>query len=328
MSVRRVLRVVPFVALAAIGVGGPASTAASTASGLITTVDPTRAVFKLHDSAGHSMDTLKVVSDPTKTGRFLGVYHWASSTDGFDVGVATSTDLRTWTYRRTIDTRASQPYLAFSPKNGPVLADEGYQPSHLRFRYWTSVSKLLGSAAPYLTFDAPKTLSSCAEGTPDIRSISYASSTSVITKGSTITVGHHYYANCQTDREAVGVLTNFKNWTTQAQPAIDDRLTAAGAVGKHGDRDTFSDNGEPYTLYEGAISATSGPGDWRNFLDDGTTATEVDPGTPGGSTAFANPSTTVATVNGTRSLIITEFIPSEGAGSGEAGELIYWNPLS
>jgi hypothetical protein len=187
---------------------------------------------------------------------------------------------------------------------------------------------MLGTAAPYKTFDAPKTLSTCAEGTPSILSVTYAKSTSTITSGSTIVVAHHYYANCQTDREAQGTLTNFKTWKTAPLSAVDDRLTAAGALGKHGDRDQFSIGGHSYQLYEGAVTTTSAMADWRNFLDDGTAAQQVSPHTAGGSTAFANPATTVATVGGVQSLIVTEFIPNSGAARGEGGELIYWNPIA
>jgi hypothetical protein len=310
--------------------GGSARTAGPDA--LIESVSPARSVYGLHDSAGHTMDTLKVVTDPTTPGRFLGVYHWLSS-GTYNVGVATSTDLRTWTYKRTVDTSASQPALAFSPapKNGPILADEASSSSHLRFKYWTTVSGFLGTTAAYKTYDAPKTLSSCAEGTPDIRAVTYASSTSTISSGSTITVGHHYFANCDTDREAVGTLTNFGTWKTAAAPATDDALTAAGAPGKHGDRDAFSYGGRTWQLFEGSVNtdkASFTMGDWRNFLYDGTAARQLSVRTAGGSTSFANPSTTVATVDGVPSLIVTQFLPSQGAAPGESGELIYWNPLT
>lgn len=328
MTVRRLIWAVSLAVLVLLGVVAAVAPRPSTVSTLITTVDPGRAVFGLHDSAGHSMDTLDVVPDPTHAGRFLGVYHWSDPADGYDVGVATSTDLRRWTYRRTLDTQASQPSLAFSPDDEPVLADEGYRPTHLRFLAWPGVREMLGTAAPSLTVDAARTLSSCAEGTPDIRAITFAGPASTITHGSTIVVGHHYYAGCRTDREAVGVLRNFRSWSTQPEPAVDDRLTAAGAIGKHGDRDTFRDHGQVYTVYEGAITAASAPSDWRIFLDDGPTAAETDPRTPGGSTAFANPTATVASVAGTRCLIVTVFIPETGAAGGEAGELLYWNPLS
>jgi hypothetical protein len=273
------------------------------------------------------MDTVKIVADPSTKGRYLAVYHWRAGSL-FSVGVATSTDLRHWTYARTLDTAASQPYLAFSPEKGPILAVEGQSPSHLRFYYWTSVAGMIGTAAPYKRFDAPKTLSTCSEGTPDVRAVSYKSSSSTITNGSVITVGHHFYANCQTDREAVGTLTNFAKWSTSATPAVDQELLNAGALGKHGDRDQFTYQGRQWQLYEGAVTAVSAMGDWRNFLSDGTQSRQLTIHTARGSTAFANPSVSVlADPSGIPSLLVTEFIPSEGAATGESGELIYWQPL-
>ena len=204
----------------------PLTTHAETPAGpdsLIETVSPARSVMGLHDSAGHSMDTLKVVSDPTTPGRFLGVYHWSTS-GTFDVGVATCyrpADLDLPEDGRHLGVPAG-PGVLPAPKNGPILVDEESTTSHLRFKYWTSVSAFLGTTGAYKTYDAPKTLSNCAEGTPDIRSVKYASSTSTITSGSTITVGHHYSANCDTDRQAVGTLTDFGNWKTAAAPATDD----------------------------------------------------------------------------------------------------------
>lgn len=325
---RRFLAVLAIGALATTGcMAASASALPASPAALIETV-PANAVYGLHDSAGHTMDTVKVVADPTTAGRYLAVYHWQSGST-FDVGVATSTNLTTWTYKRTLDTAASQPYLAFSPapKNGPIVADEAYGNSHLRFTYWTTVSGFLGTGAPYTTFDAPRTLSSCAEGTPAITAVHYASSSSTITSGSTITVTHHYFSNCQTDREASGTLTNFKTWTTAALPAVDTALVNAGAVGKHGDRDTFAYAGQNWTLYEGQDSTAMTEADWRPYLYDGTTATQMNVHTKGGSTAFANPAVTDLTISGVPSLLVTLFIPSEGAAKDESGELLYWQPI-
>ena len=270
------------------------------------------------------MDTAKVVADPTTAGRYLAVYHWLNGTT-FNVGVATSTDLRTWTYKRTLDTAGSQPTLAFSPapKNGPILALEGQPDDNLRFRYWTTVSGMLGTGAPYISYDAPKTLSTCAEGTPEIRSVAYDSASSVINSGSTITVAHHYFADCQIDREAVGTLRNFKTWTTAADAPVDQALTDAGATGKHGDRDSFTYDGASYRLYEGTAGANA-MADWRTYLYDGTTATKLNIRTAGGSQAFANPSTTnITDPAGHPALLVSMFLPSEVAAPGEAGQLLY-----
>lgn len=293
---------------------------------LITHVDPARSVFHLHDTAGNTMDTLKVVQDPTTAGRYLGVYHTYNGSTYLS-SIATSTDLRTWTFRRTFDTSASQPYLAFGPNNEPVIAVEAFTNAHLRFYYWSTVAGLLGIAAPVQQFDAARTLSSCAEGTPDIRGIGGGSTVAT----STIFVGHHYFQNCQTDREALGGLQNFSTWSTAVKNDIDTAMTNAGAPGKHGDRDHFTVGGADYLLLEGSINSTPATFDfskWRNYIYDGDTATELDPQTPGHSTAFANPSATVLNdPNGTPSLLVTQFIPSSGAGANESGELLYWNPL-
>jgi hypothetical protein len=305
-----------------------AEAAGTSPAPLIENVPAATSVYGLHDSAGHTMDTLKVVEDPTTPGRYLGVYHWLEGSM-FKVGIATSTDLRTWTYRRTLDDAGSQPTLAFSP-NGPILALEGKPNDNLRFRYWTSVANMLGTAAPYRSFDAPKTLSPCAEGTPDIRSVKYASDSSVIDSGSTIVVGHHYFQNCDTDRQAVGTLTNFGTWTTSAQPELDQKLTDAGAVGKHGDRDRFTYDGGNWILFEGGITVESTMGDWENFLysEASGTVTRLDVKTKGGSAVAANPSVTVLKdPAGVPSLLVSQFIASEGAAPGEGGQLLYWQPL-
>lgn len=295
---------------------------------LIENVPAATSVYQAHDSAGHTMDTAKIVADPSTKGRYLAVYHWLSGSS-FNVGVATSTDLRHWAYTRTLDTAASQPYLAFTPRGAPILAVEGQSPSHLRFYYWTTVTGMIGTAAPYRVFDAPTTLTSCAEGTPDVRAVSYKSASSTITNGSTITVGLHYYANCDTDREAVGTLSDFNSWSTSAAPTVDQQLLNAGASGKHGDRDTFVYQGRRWTLYEGAVTAASAMGDWREFLSTGTKSRQLTIRTAKASTAFANPSVTSLTgPTGVPSLLVTAFIPSDGAAPGESGELIYWQPIA
>lgn len=331
------LRAVAAVAAAVVGSAGlaaasfgaaPARAAVSPdVAALITNVSAARSVYHLKDSTGASMDTLKVVRDPTAA-RYLGVYH--SSIGGvLQTRLATSTDLRTWTYQRTLDTAAAQPSIAFSPKNGVILAVETDTDNHLRFRYYTSVTRFLAGTV-YKTFDAPRTLSSCAEGTPDLESVTYAGGTSTITSGSTIVVSHHYFANCSTDREALGTLTNFSHWSTAAQPAFDDALLAAGAAGKHGDRDTFTVGGQTLKLVEGNTDPAFSWNSWRNYLYDPATQTAqpLSITTAGGSTSFANPTATVAVdPSGVPSLIVTEFLPVSGSATGEAGELLYWNPL-
>lgn len=318
-------KLVALIAVATLGLLGLTScTPPTNVAALITHVDSARSAYHLHDSAGQTMDTLKVVADPTTAGRFLGVYHtYTGST--YLSSVATSTDLKNWTYKRTFELDGSQPYIAFGPNNEPIIADEVFMNSHLRFFYWSSVAALLGTTGPVAQYDAARTLSSCAEGTPDIRDVTGSTMAT-----SNIVVGHHYFSGCSTDREAVGLLVHFNSWGTNTYPDFDTALTNAGAPGKHGDRDVFTVGGNDYSIVE-ASTETSPSGFsfalWRSWLYDGDTATKETPITAGGSTAFANPSATEAVVNGVNSLIVTQFIPSSGAATGESGELIYWNPL-
>src|SRR5690242_12932552 len=73
--------------------------------------------YGVRDSVGNRMDTLKVIDNPA--GGYLGVYH-----TGDQVKVATSTDLLTWTFRRTLDPQATQPSILALPTGGYLTAVE------------------------------------------------------------------------------------------------------------------------------------------------------------------------------------------------------------
>src|SRR5689334_6807645 len=60
--------------------------------------------YDARDSAGNTMDTVKIVADPA--GGYLAVYHTYSGA-GPAVKLATSTDLLNWTYRRDLGTHAT-----------------------------------------------------------------------------------------------------------------------------------------------------------------------------------------------------------------------------
>jgi hypothetical protein len=194
--------------------------------------------FHVRDDHGLGMDTLKVVQAGAQ---YLGVYH-NCSTGTCQVRLATSSDLVTWRYHTTLDPWASQPYLAVASDGTYVLAVEADSDHHVRFRRYSTLAALM-SATSDRRFDAPKTLSRCAEGTPSIRSAT----------ATTVNVAMHYFADCQTDREASGVLTNWMTWTAGKLASRDAALTAAGAVGKHGDRDAVRYAGTVLTVYEGQL---------------------------------------------------------------------------
>jgi hypothetical protein len=96
--------------------------------------------------------------------------------------------------------------------------------------------------------------------------------------------------------------------------------------GNIGDRDTVTFQGYRFTLIE-AQSVNGDFGSWRVYVYDQSahSLTPLSIRTPGGSTAFGNPTATVVNdPSGHRTLVATLYVFSEGASDGEAGPLIYY----
>jgi hypothetical protein len=265
------------------------------------------------DNVGHVMDGVKIISS-SEAGGFIGVYHTYSGTSGvFDVHLATSTDLMSWTWRKELASQAAQPTIKAS-EDGYVVAWEQEPNNHLKFAYYSSWTDLLNGVASK-TFDAPRQLSSCAEGTPNLYSASSAS----------IDVGFHYFRNCEVDRQARGT-TNWSSWSSSAQEQLDAPILAHGVEGNVGDRDgMFNFRGYDFALIEGQF--TNGDfGSWRTFLYDPYTGTadQLQIRTDARSTAFSNPTIEQVEIGGREAIVVTLFLPHEGAQGGEAGELIYY----
>lgn len=269
------------------------------------------------------MDTLKVVQYP---GGYLGVYHCFRHRR-FEVRVATSTDLRKWTFRRALDAHASQPTLARTPLGGYVLAEEGDNSARsgpgrrfLRFRYYASTVQLLGGQAQR-TFVAPHTLAAPrrgAEGTPSIYNVALRPDIA----HSRIEVGLHYSAD-GVDHEAGGSLVDFHTWTAHPDHAFDRALRTIGMRGKHGDRDAIATTAGEFILVE----CQDGSDDiWRLAWYDPRrgSARMLSVHTPGASRSVANPTLTyVHLPDGAAGVVVTMFVPHTGAGRGESGELVY-----
>jgi hypothetical protein len=319
--------------------------------------------FDARDSAGTPLDGLKVIQ--TTSGRNVGVYH-APVGGRFELYVGTSTDLLHWTKTATLDTDASQGTLAALPDGGYVVAYEWTKPdlatsvrNHLsllappspaaaakadririRFRYYATLERLL-SGQISREFTAPRGLSMSAVGTPSIMSV--AETPDLAT--SRIEVGLHYRADTDgngypdDDRQGTAVLTNFSSW----RPRVAERLNTAFASatrlhrpyskaprGSFGDRDEITFDGVPLQLYE-AQYRRNDFASWRLFLRDRRSGalSAVRVATPGGSTSFGNPTVTeLVAPSGKRALMVTMFVFSEGAASGEAGSLIFYRELS
>ena len=275
--------------------------------------------YDAHDNAGHSLDCIKIIANPYVSGQFIGVSH-AGFNGVLKVNLAVSTDLVNWTWVRELagsnNGQASQPTIAVASDGGFVVAWEQEPNNHIKVVYFNNWTNLQAGIVAK-SYDCPRLLSTCAEGTPNIYS---ASSTRC-------DIGHHYYANCTVDRQARGTLTNFNTWTTSKQSNVDNAMLYWGVKGNIGDRDGYTNYmGYNFGVFEGQYTA----GDWaswRTFLYDyqtGNADTTIIK-TDGGSVAFANPTITKTQLNGQNIMLVTLFIPSEGAGPREAGELIYYN---
>lgn len=308
--------------------GAPSDPARAQLRGLVENVNTSTARrYAARDDAGHVMDTVKIIQD--RTGGYLAVSHFMHTDGHFRVNLATSTDLLNWHWVRELAGSntgpASQPTIAEAPNGGFVLGWEQEQPgggnNHLAFRYFASRADLLAGKVSR-SYDASRRLSSCAEGTPNIYSITLSPDID----HSTIDIGGHFWWNCDRDRQQRGRLTNFSSWSTAAQPNVDNALLYWGVGGNIGDRDQTVFSSYSFGLIEGQY--TKGDfGSWRTFVYNYQTgnADRTTIRTNGGSTAFANPSLTVLKApNGQRALLVTLFIPSEGAAPGESGELIYY----
>jgi hypothetical protein len=281
--------------------------------------------YDAHDSAGNRMDTAKVISSPA--GGYLAVYH-----DDEVCHLATSTDVMEWTHRAVIDQPATQPTIAATGDGGLLTAAE-FNDGHggqLRIRHWTSLDAL-PAGRPAHEFLAPRTLSACNEGTPSIRQISLDANLDA----SRIELGFHYHRDCRVDRQALGTLSSFRAWSAARHPRLDAAIArAAAAVGEQvrgniGDRDHLRYLDNDYDLVE----AQGRRGDfatWRIYLHDRAagTAQRLEIVTHGGSTAFANPTATMLRdPEGHDAVMVTMFVPMEGAAPGEAGSLLYLVPL-
>lgn len=284
----------------------------------------------VRDDLGHSLDGLDVIDAPPGLGvpgRFIGVHH--SLVGGvFAAQLATSDDLRHWTHRGTLDTHASQPSIASVPGGGFVLAVERDTPdaqyvstSNIVVRHYASWAALAAGA-----FDAeanlPRTLAATAEGTPALRVLSWGGTPA----SSQLEITFHYLKNIQVDRQASGTLTNFDptRWTPQVTPLVNDLFVALGTRGNLGDRADVPFEGRRFAVLE-AQSVRGDFATWRWYLYDRerNEARLLALRGPAGSFAIGNPTVRAFTdADGVLTLLVSGFVFGEGAGPGEAGQLI------
>jgi hypothetical protein len=279
-----------------------------------------QAFYGVKDSTGQSMDTIKIIE--TADNNFLAIYHTYIN-GSFRVSAATSTNLKDWKYRQTIASHASQPtiyrdhnayYIAFeSDTNGSTVPR-----TFLTIKKYESLNDVLKNN-PKQTYTAPHTLTKSpqnAEGTPSISSV----------HGATLKLKFHYYSSDGVDKQATGTLVNMKSWTTKKATEATSKLTQrVRADGNIGDRDDFVFKNHAYTIHEVQMKKDD-PSSWTNVLydKDSDIYLPLDIRTSGESSSFANPTVTVSRFKNKKCVIVTQFIPSEGAHKNPAGSLIYY----
>jgi hypothetical protein len=269
--------------------------------------------YGVTDDRGRSMDTADVIWVP-EANAFAAVYHSLDRDGIFEVHLATSDDLLDWTWRTRLAERASQATIVPATDGGYVVAwEQSPDPIHLALALFESWPDLL-AATPARRISAPVTTPGCGEGTPAIDAAS----------SRRVSVTFHYHASCRRDRQAMGA-TNWKSWRASTRPVLDRALMRAGADGHIGDRDEIVFMGNRFTVIEGQL-ALDVPGSWRTFLYDGTSqaAERLRIRTHGGTPNAANPTVSRVVIDGRPAILVTVFLFSEGARTGEAGELIYY----
>lgn len=301
--------------------------------GNVDTLSSNQCCYDAKDNQSCGLHTIKIIENPE--GGYLGIYH--SDIGGvLQVRLANSTDLFNWIFIKTIEQNAAQPTISKAPNDAYIVAFEKWNSSgaHLRFHYYSNLSKLLNvSSSPDATFDAPITLGNNFEGTPNVYNITIKAPIL------NACIGFHYY-NGSVDNVAVGHLTiplddpkNISQWTWNAwhQVEYNQKLREEWNVkGSIGDRDYGQIFGRNFTLQEGNLYESSPQTNWtawRIFLYDHLTSNFImlNIKTHKGSTSFGNPTFTfLKSPNGKDCIVVTCFLFSEGAESGEAGEFIFY----
>jgi len=302
--------------------------------------DSGRVVYDARDNLDAPMDALDPIDDPA--GGYLGVYHvpgrpLARGQLNYEVVLAHSDDLIDWTRVRVLDpVGASMPTLAAIPGTpGYLLAYEKStgKVDYIRLVYYSSLATLLKGQVD-ATVGLPLRFSSLANGTPSFVSIDWAGGLD----HSVIQLAFHYEAPTSRgltgpDREATGTLYGFRRWQARRDTATDAALVKLGLAGSHGDRRQFSFDGTQWRVYEAQLQLGNFA-TWHLLLYDVATRQfeplELALADGHFGTSFGNPIATVLRSPTGRGqvLAVTVFVFGSGAAAREAGELVYYQPIT
>lgn len=202
---------------------------------------------------------------------------------------------------------------------GYVRAYEKDPANHTALRHSPSLAALLsGNAAR--TFEAPRALSRCAEGTPDITSV----------HGGRVEPTGHHRADCDTGRQLRAVLRSFTAWHATPDHRLDCALPAWGTGGNIGDRSCLELRGERLVLIE--VQRRRGDfGGRRTYACDPASerAGRVAIRLP--EAAGPSPTRRPAPFTGPQARstpLVSIFVPKEEFAPGESGELIHGPELA
>jgi hypothetical protein len=293
--------------------------------------------FRVVDSLGASADALDVIENPAVRGSYLGVYHINLGSGRFALRLASSRDLRRWSKIADLDAGGgAMGALRALPGGGFLLAYEAQGPTqpngkvatNVRLRFYRDVGALLSGRATEER-SLPRRLSPTNEGTPNFRGVTWRGSLA----RSRVLLGFHWLDHgpkLPVDRQGLATLDAGK-WSVSKDAGVDRALSTMGLHGNHGSRRQFHfpRAGKLWRIYE-AQERVNVTGSWRVFLYDvqARRLQRLQIRTPGGSRSFANPTASILpSPAGGSALVVTMFIFASGAGSGEAGELVYYHDL-
>jgi len=294
-----------------------------------------RVAYDARDNLGDSMSVLDPIPDPQ--GGYLGVYHTAFRLPGdpvvdFRSSLAYSTDLIHWRRLEVLDpSGASMPTVrSIAGSSGFLLAYEkhtAHSGNVVRLRFYPTLQALLANRFTAQR-DLPRLFSPYNNGTPTILWAQWHGSL----YRSVIEVGFHYESAPKgwrgPDREALGTLRGFRNWTARTDPDADAVLDRLGLTGSHGDWRQFGFDNLRWRVYEGQTSFNDF-GAWRVVLENPASSQSYSLALRMGSqtvaSSFANP---VARVepgpNGQGTVLVVTMYLFAGP---TRGELVYYQPI-
>jgi hypothetical protein len=311
--------------------------------------------YDAKDNQGNQMEVIKVLDLVGQSAKYAAVYYTPYVVSGgyrYRVNLATSDDLVHWTYIRTLVDNADMPDIR-QVNNGSwlILAHEQWinggttgpsqAPCRVGFKLFYDSTDLLNGTirASWL---APSYVSDL-NGTPNI----YEAHLTLYNNywAADLLVGFHYWNGTQ-DENAYATVLKFAlpqggtAWNPTNASGYNQHLADAG-VNDLGLRDNFAVSSGIYNVQEGNLGTPGSSWEkWRVFLYAYTdsylwpsgngTVLQLSPQTSKGSFSFGGPR--VSFVKSPRgvgdAMFVSYFIFSQGAGPGEAGNLIYYYNLS